>query len=271
MECKLIVEYLRKINLGTKVSFVLYLIDDYTGECARADWYKVIFPYYCTPPLYKQDGFIVFSGIPDGDYTVNILSERYYNEEKVIHVSSEGKEPSINYISLKPTPSYLFDSKATLIRFAVVDEYNSPIKNVLVRAEMLTLDCMKGKLAKASVKKGDKEFYISSVTGKLSVGDQYYVGVESENRDVAVIEEQLEDARHYRTRFAFKFDHDKGAPLMPLLETITDDRGEAVVYFRSLPVKYFSTNLVIDYQGKYLIKEVKMEEGKTTYLENITL
>ncbi|HEX9059688.1 MAG TPA: hypothetical protein VF941_05890 [Clostridia bacterium] len=262
---------MRKLKLGTEVSFVFCLVDAFTGEAAKNGSYKIILPPCSKAPLYKDDGFVVFCGIPSGNYIIDIFSDKYHNESVAVSVPEDFAEPPVSYISLKPRPSYIFAPDATLIRLSVVDENNLPVKDAKIVAEIISSECMRGKIAKVPVKKGDNEFYISSITGKVSVRDEYQIGNEDDKKEFIVIDRQLDKLRHYSIRNAFQHDHDRGSSLMPVVKAITDDRGEAVVYFRSMPVKYFNVNITINYKDIRIERKVTMEEGKTTYIGRINL
>ncbi|HEX2927227.1 MAG TPA: hypothetical protein VHP38_13375 [Ruminiclostridium sp.] len=260
-------EYFSRISLGAQVSFVLCLIDDYTGRPADSGSYRIEFKYYGGAPVHKQDGFVVFCGLAAGDYEIFILSEKYHNERTVLHVT-DGEEPPVVYISLRPRPSYSFSPEAALLRMTLVKGISKPVKGASVKVKIISAEAMKGKIAKVPVKKGDSDFYISSATGRLKAGDQFYLEAEG-GEDVIAVEKQLDGLRHYQTKHPFLYDHDRGNPIMPIMETLTDDRGEAVVYFRSLPVKYFDARATIVFEGQTIVKEVKMEEGRTIYLKKL--
>lgn len=263
-------EYFSKIALGSQVAFVLCMIDDFTGQPVGSDSFRVEYQFYSKAPMFKQDGFVVFCGLPEGDYGIDILSEKYFNEKVTIRVHSY-EEPSVTYILLKPRPSYSFRRDTALLRFALLDEKKRPAEGTVIKATVLSKEAFKGKIAKAPVEKGDNEFYITSVTGRLKVGDQLFLADENGNEEVITIGKQLEGLRHYQTRDPFQFNHPKGNLLMPAMETLTDGRGETVVYFHSLPVNKFSAVINVNFEGRTIIKQVKMEEGKTIDLKKVRI
>lgn len=264
-------EYVNKLKLGTEVSFVFCLVDAFTGKLEKSDSYKIGLPPYYKAPLYKEDGLVVFCGWPPGNYVIDIISDKYHNEKVKVSITEKFTEPPVIYVSLKPRPSYLFAFDATLIRFTVNDENNLPVKDSKIVAEIISSECMRGKIAKIPAKKGENDFYITAVTGRISVGDEYRLGNEDDKKECIVIDRQLDNLRHYRIMNVFQYDHERGTSLMPVVKTITDDRGEAVVYFHSLPVRHFKASITINYKDKRIEREVIMEEGKTTYLGRIKI
>ena len=64
-----------------------------------------------------MSGYHIFSGLPEGTYTLSVDSEFYFSEEKIVDTSSfvNSKEPVVEIV-LKPKPLYPFPDRATLIR-----------------------------------------------------------------------------------------------------------------------------------------------------------
>lgn len=264
-------EYSTKLSLGSLVSFVICPMDDYLGEPARFQSYKINFPCCTKKPLIKEDGFVVFCGLEPDEYRVDIQSKNYLDEKVQFLVCETDDSPQITYIQLKPKPSYTFKTGTTLVRMSICDEKNNPVTNALVEAKVSSSDCLKGKIAKAFIKSGESEIYLSSITGKISIGDQFVIGLDSDKEEVFIIEGQLEGLRHYRTKLLFKYDHDRGSSIMSVVNTRTDNRGEAVIYFRSVPVKKFNIKLSICYKDKTVMQEIEVEEGKTLYIGKLKI
>lgn len=264
-------EYSTKLSLGSLVSIVICPMDDYLGEPARIRSCNIKIPYCTKKPIFKEDGFVVFCGLKPDEYHIEIQSENYLDEKIQFSVYDTEAGSQITYIQLKPKPSYAFKTGATLIRMTVCDKENNPVTNALIEAKVTSSDCLKGKIAKAFVKSGESEIYLSSITGKISIGDQFVVGLESDKEEVFIIEEQLEGLRHYRTKLPFKYDHDRGSSIMSVVNSRTDNRGEAVIYFRSVPVKKFKIKIAICYKEKIVMQEIEVEEGKTLYIGKLKI
>lgn len=259
-------DYLKKLSLGSRVSFVLYLMDDYTGEPVRQGSIKLHFPYCGNKPTFKQDGSIVFCNLVEGEYKIGIFSQEYLDEEVVIQVPIPEAKNLIILKSLKPKPSYPFNGRDTLLRISVYDKNGDPLKNIPIRCEITECDLYRAKIVRSALKEGDSSFYVSSINGKISRGDCYLIKMEAGNAEECIIEEKLEDLRHYKTQKSFQYDHSRGSVLMPFIKTRTDENGEAVIYFRSPPAKRFEVLISIGDQNNSYVNKFCVEEGRTSYI-----
>lgn len=61
------------------VSFVLSLIDDFTGKKTTNDHYVFFINDKVQVPIYKEEGYYVFLNIPGQTFSVGIRSSRYYD------------------------------------------------------------------------------------------------------------------------------------------------------------------------------------------------
>lgn len=264
-------EYFKKLSLGTEVSFVLCPIDDYTGEYVQSKDILLYFPYPAKNPVYKPNGTIVFCKLPEGEYKIGLLSQKYLNEDILVqHLSSKGRY-SIIYTSLKPGQAYPFQIGATLARLSVTDRSGRPLCGVTIRCGISSTEFSRAKVAKVAIKSGDAGFFVSSVTGKISVGDCYLIINGDEQIEECIIAEHLEGSRYLKTMAPFQKDHSRGSALMPIIKTRTDEKGEAVIYFRSSPAKKFDAKLSIIKDQVSITKEICVEESKTLFLGNFML
>lgn len=101
------------------LSFAVWFVDDYTQKEPLGEVRITLNGEKITTlkPLKNRSGYHIFSGLPEGTYKLNVDSEFYFSEEKIVDTSSfvNSKEPVIEII-LKPKPLYPFPDRATLIR-----------------------------------------------------------------------------------------------------------------------------------------------------------
>jgi hypothetical protein len=101
-------------TITTKVSLAVWLIDDYTKKNPYDD-VKVTINNGEKKPIKNLSGYYIFVNLPEGTYTVNVESESYFSEK--LPIDTTGRDPKNPVIiNLKPKPSYLFPSDATLLR-----------------------------------------------------------------------------------------------------------------------------------------------------------
>lgn len=117
----------------TKFAMAVLLIDEYSEKAPLGD-VKVSIKELEIKPIKNLSGDHVFLKLPDGTFTLKIVSECYYEVERKVKLPLDPKNPVIN-INLKPKPSYPFSREATLIRGVVKDEKGNPVSDAIVRIE----------------------------------------------------------------------------------------------------------------------------------------
>lgn len=116
-------EYVFSCPSSLNLSFAVWLVDDYTQKEPLGEVRVTLNGEKITTlkPLKNMSGYYIFSGLPEGTYTLSVDSEFYFSEERIVDTSSfvNSKEPVIQII-LKPKPLYPFPDRATLIRGLLV-------------------------------------------------------------------------------------------------------------------------------------------------------
>ena len=123
-------------TVTTRLSLAVYLTDDYSGRGGYLDGdVTVSLKGQKTESFRNPGGYYLFLDLPEGSYTVQINGGEYYfdkEKEDVTPADLKKKSPVIN-ITLKPTPSYPFQSSATLIRGFVKDPEGRGIPGAVIR------------------------------------------------------------------------------------------------------------------------------------------
>jgi hypothetical protein len=105
------------------LSFAVWLVDDYTQKEPIGEVRVTVNGEKITTikAVKNLSGYYIFSGLPEGRYTLSVESEHYFLEEKIVDTSSfvVSKEPVVEVI-LKLRPSYPFPDRATLVRGMLV-------------------------------------------------------------------------------------------------------------------------------------------------------
>ncbi len=90
----------RKIT--TRLSLVVALTDNYTGKQPIGD-VKVLFEGHQLEAIKNHSGYYLFLNLPDGEYTVRVESEYYFESKAIVKISnSEPLEPLVVNITLLP-------------------------------------------------------------------------------------------------------------------------------------------------------------------------
>jgi hypothetical protein len=136
MESKGRHEYIFSCPSSICLSFAVRLVDDYTQKEPLGDVRVTVKGEQITnvKALKNLSGYYIFSGLPEGRYTLSVESEHYFSEEKIVDTSSfvGSKEPVVE-VFLRPRPSYPFPDRATLLRGMLATEFDLP-SNITVRA-----------------------------------------------------------------------------------------------------------------------------------------
>lgn len=263
--------YSSKLSLGRQVSLAICAIDDFTGEPVKDKSVRISIANQLIQPVYKTDGFIICNGMTSGTYTLVVESDKYFNQK--IEVDLEHCDrPTILYISMKPLPSYSFNS-GNLIRLAVVDSNDKPIDGVGVRVLIISEKCYKAKLGRQGVVPGDNQFVAYNLTGKISVSDYFIISDPSDNTIFEELEiaEKLSEDKCFRIKGYFQNQYERGTPIWPLLETCTDYRGEAALYLRQMPINKVNVLITLTYQNLSHSVEACFIEGRSMNMGRIKL
>jgi hypothetical protein len=113
----------------TVLSLAVRLIDDFT-ERETIDNIKVTIKEGDIQAFRNLSGYYLFNDMSAGNYNLAVASDFYFPEELAVSVPQPDPKNPVVEVSLKPVPSYLFPSYATLVRGLVSD--GSPVAKAQV-------------------------------------------------------------------------------------------------------------------------------------------
>lgn len=112
-------EYIFSCPSDLSLSFAVWVVDDYTQKEPLGEVRVMLNGEKITTvkALKNLSRYHIFSGLPEGTYTLSVKSGFYFSEEKIVDTTSfrDPNEPVVEII-LKPKPLYPFPDRATLIR-----------------------------------------------------------------------------------------------------------------------------------------------------------
>ncbi len=264
-------ELLRSVNISTRVSLVVCLIDGFTTKQKSGGNINVLLQDCPQKPIRKSDGYYVFTNLSKDIYNIIIQSDVYIDESVAVAAEHINPAEPVVYITLKPGPAYPFPVGTTLIRGAVRASSGGAIQGAAVEAVVTSRDCARARLVRDGAKKGNREICLGDVSGIVAVGDSYQLaGKDGETAEICRVAGMEAKAQCYRLERSLQHNHQGGALLMPVVTTVTDQKGEYVLYFRNC-VKNFSVNLNINYNNNSFAKEVSLDEGVMAYLGVVEL
>ncbi|UKS25289.1 carboxypeptidase-like regulatory domain-containing protein [Paenibacillus sp. HWE-109] len=265
-------EHIRVSQLKTRVSLVVCVIDASTSKTPLGNTTTVYLEGTRSKAISKSNGSYIFNDLPPGDYRLTVSSEYYFPEQSLITV---GTDNFIEIVQLKPLPSYPFSQGAGLIRAMLKDAAGAPIMDAKLQARIVTEECARARIMMDQADKGALEVTLGSFTGTIAAGDAYILrgrGAKPAEEHIRIVE-VLEYQKRFRLERKLTKAYTRGSLLLPVQETRSTERGEAVIAFRGNRIQAFQTELIITY-GKdrsELTKEVLVSEGMTTNLGVIRL
>ncbi|MDD4802446.1 MAG: hypothetical protein PHF24_05830, partial [Syntrophomonas sp.] len=139
------------LKLGRKVSMVLWLIDQYSSLGCNEE----VSIYLNARPAdfqRKAGGYLVFTDLEEESYRVSVESPFFLDEEIQVNLSDLDRSEPVVYIALKPSPTYQFNTGATLIR-ASLDSQGNPL-NTTLTATLTSDNCARAHLGSKGAQAG---------------------------------------------------------------------------------------------------------------------
>lgn len=127
-------------NTSLKVSMALAPVDDVSSKYPARSLYLYLTDsdgnVLRNTPIFRNDGFVLFTDLADATYGVNVDS-RYYGLFESLTIDTASVDPidGATTVTLLPRPRYPFASNATLLRGTIDDAYGNPVRNARVEIE----------------------------------------------------------------------------------------------------------------------------------------
>ncbi|MDB5053997.1 MAG: hypothetical protein JWM44_2047 [Bacilli bacterium] len=264
-------EFVRTVKIKSSFSFAVCLIDAYTGSTPLGSDHEIILTGTNAKPIKKIGGYYVFTDLPTQSYQIRIQSKLYIQESSQVYLELLDANDPIVYIALTPNALYPFDQDSTTLVALLQNSQGKALENVAARATVTTEDCYKAKLAQDISLEGCKQIYLAQVTGKLLIGDWLFLKNEQGESEYVRIASIQETTRCCTLEKPMQFLYDKGSMLFPVSQTLSDAKGEMIVFFKNFRVKAFQVSLEFTYENEKHVQELDLEQGKLLSLGIIRL
>jgi hypothetical protein len=266
-------EHIRISVMNTRISLVICLIDTHTANTPLGPNIHVQLAGIFSKPVKKPNGSYIFSDLPKGSYQLSIRSEHYFDEELEVVVDVRD---SVCYVPLTPLPSYPFKQGSSLLRMGIKEGRGHPLAGAKISAILASEDCARARLAQDDAKKGSTELTVGSITGHVGVGDRFLIKGRGskEGEEVCRISKVLEHQKRFQLERPLERSYIRGSLLLPIVQSRSTDKGEAVIAFTGIRTKVFQVKLEVTCEStnsRSLLKEVMAEEGTTTNMGNMVL
>ncbi|MDD9266897.1 hypothetical protein ACFPES_07605 [Paenibacillus sp. GCM10023248] len=263
---------IRISQLRTRVSLVVCVVDAITSRAPLGNTTTVYLEGTRSKAINKSNGSYIFNDLPPGEYRLKVSNEHYFEEQTLIAV---GTDNFIVVVQLKPLPSYPFSSGTGLIRFMLQDAAGAPVRHAGLQATVVSEECACARVMAEQLDKGAEVITLGSFTGVIAAGDTYLLRGRSvqATEELIRIAEVIEHQKRFRLDRKLSATFARGTLLLPVQETRSTERGEAVIAFRGNRIAAFQSELLITYgpNGRHVVKDVQVAEGTTMNLGIIRL
>ena len=259
-----------------KVSLAVRVIDDYTLR-EPVGRIKVGIKETLAGPVKNLSGYYVFTDLPPGNYVVVVASQYYFTGEEPVNTGVIDAKNPVLHVSLTPHSAYPFAGGAALIMGLVRGAAGKCLAEAGVQAVVTgPEEAGKAKLSKNPVKAGDRTVLLADIAGELMTGDLLMIKDANKARnEVIQIVPPLPvnpAVQPFSLASPLKFDHPVKTLLMPVLDTWTNDKGEFVIYFRTLKADKFDVSLQVKHPNYQTFnREVEITADKQVSLGEIQL
>ncbi|MTV50349.1 hypothetical protein GJ688_15370 [Heliobacillus mobilis] len=266
------------LRLGSPVSLVIQFIDDFTAESPLDDHIHVSIAGISACPIRKPGGTFVFTKLPEKSFDVVVRSDFYLSCSFPVELSQLDPKNPVIIVKLIPAPAYPFPSGSTVVRTRVQDHKGIALSNVSVQGTILSVNCARARLVPLGGKDSENEFALMNVLGRILPEDRFLIKArENGYAEQAQVVSYAKDQRRVRFRNPLEHRYGPGTLLLPIFETRSDSRGEAVLYFRHPSSRRFDAQIefTISPDGseepRSLLQEISLEDGKEVNLAVVRL
>jgi hypothetical protein len=265
-------EFVRSVKIKSSFSFAVCLIDSYTGAPALSSEHNVVLTDMTVKPIIKPNGYYVFTDLPIQPYEICVQSKQFIEERTIVSLESINMNDPIIYIPLTPNTLYHFDEETTTIVALLQEESGAPVPSVRVRATVTADECAKAKLAQEIIDKGCTQISLAQMTGKVNIGDRFLLKCPTGNcSEYCRVMTINETTRSFRLEHPLMHTYEKGALLFPVIETLSDHKGETIVFFKYFRVPTFGITLEFKYGNQNVVKELILKPATLLNLGIIRL
>jgi hypothetical protein len=254
-------EYVRSVKIKTSFSFAVSLIDSYTNAPAIGKDHTISILGLTVKPIPKLDGFYIFTDLPIQSYQVLVQSKFYMQEIIEVSLALLNSSEPILYVALMPNSQYPFGEEATSLIALLKDSQGNAVIQARVRATVTSMECIKAKLAQDSKSDSPDQIFLAQIAGKLTIGDRFLLQNSKGDAEYCRLVTVDETTRSCSLEQPLQFAYEKGSLLFPVIESLSDAKGEVLLFFKPNRTQTFGITLEFTYGNNKLVQNVSMEQG----------
>ena len=173
-----------------KLSLAVLLQDDFAPNKRTIGKVKVSIKEQHLQATQNLSGYYIFMDVLDGDYTIQVISDYYFNIEEEVTLPVPDPRNPVKSITLIPVPYYPFPSGTTLVKGVVKDELSAqPVAGANVRI-------LNPEVGSRTTKKGEFALYFTGLKEQdvIKVNKKKYVkGDTNQNLTLEIIHPDYAD------------------------------------------------------------------------------
>ncbi|CAG7640850.1 hypothetical protein PAECIP111802_02690 [Paenibacillus allorhizosphaerae] len=261
---------MRVVTVRTQFSWAVCLIDSCTGGSPKGT-ISVRLEGNKHKPIAKEGGWYVFAGLTEDTYTIIAESPWYLQSRQAYVFEGRPSESSVLTIALLPSPAYPFDDNATLVRLSLKDSVGRIAPFYKITASIQDETCLKARIAGAAANKGSSQLSLAGLAGRIHVGEWLYLQEDTEDHsEVCQISSVSPDGRSCMLLEPLRRDHERGTKVFPFVQSCSDSRGEAVLFFKPVKVEAFQAQITCLLNDSRLERTVTVAVGRNNSLGVLT-
>ena len=219
-----------------RLSTVLQLFDGYRRRPIRMNEASFLVNHSPVIPVYKQNGYFVFTNLSPGPTRIDVLSSLFLPETLEFDVSGEPGVYPVFYRVLNPGRAYPYGTAPTAICGRFIKNGDPATHERILFYIPETQELLK--VAQDDLEEGSKriKLFSSRQTWRLQLPGKFIIAdKDDKKREICLIAGMHDSENTYPLDEALRFSHPRATPLIELMEFHTAADGS---FFMAVPERY---------------------------------
>ena len=225
-----------------RLSAVLQFFDGYRRRPLRANEATFLVNLSPAQPVYKQNGYFVFSNLNPGNARIDVLSPLFLPETIEVSVPEEPGKYSVYYRVLNPARGYPFGASPTALRGKFMKEGLPAVRERILICIPETRELLK--VAQDDLEAGGAriKLFSSMQTWRLPIPGKFMIADRDESRrELCMITGAPDKDNFYPVSEPLLYSHARGSPLVEVMEFRTAADG---AFYIAVPERHESLRRV---------------------------